>query len=202
MLQTPPGRGMQMNCGAALATGDVLLFLHADTRLPSKWRASVTRWKESGRAGGAFSLEYDEKSRAMCWVAWGANIRSRWLQLPYGDQSLFVRREMFGELEGFRDLVVMEDLDFVRRLRKRGRWWIADAAVTTSARRYLDAGVVRTVCRHQWWLATSRWRCVPRLRSEPHTHGEPERDSRQERNGGDDEGQRQIEFADGGARIG
>ncbi|HHM12106.1 MAG TPA: DUF2064 domain-containing protein [Planctomycetaceae bacterium] len=202
VVETPRGRGMQMNCGAALASGDVLLFLHADTRLPKDWRAVVEMWKRTGRAGGAFSVKYDEQSRGMRWVAWGANLRSRWLQLPYGDQCLFMRRETFGELEGFRDLVVMEDLDFVRRLRKLGRWWIADTAVTTSARRYLEAGVVRTVWRHQWWLVTSRRRCVPHLRSEPDAQSEPERNARQKRNGGDDEGERQIELADGRARIG
>ena len=201
-LQTPRGRGMQMNCGAALASGDVLLFLHADTRLPREWRAAVDQWKRTGRAAGAFALKYDEKSRAMRWVAWGANLRSRWLQLPYGDQCLFMRRETFGELEGFRDLVVMEDLDFVRRLRRHGSWWIADAAVVTSARRYHDEGIVRRVCRHQWWLVTSRRRCVPHLRSEPDAQSEPERNARQERNGRDDESERQIKLADGRARIG
>ncbi len=202
VVETPRGRGMQMNCGAALATGDVLLFLHADTRLPREWRASVVRWRASGWAGGAFSLEYEEKSRAMRWVAWGANLRSRWLQLPYGDQCLFMRRETFGELEGFRDLVMMEDLDFVRRFRRHGSWWIADAAVTTSARRYLERGVVQTVCHHQWLLATSRRRWVPHLRSEPDAQSEPERDPCQKRDGGDDKSQRQIELADGRARIG
>ncbi len=172
VVPTPRGRGLQMNCGAAMATGDVLLFLHGDTRLPSSWRSDLDRWNESDSQAGAFLLRFDDPAAALRWIARAANWRSRRLQLPYGDQCLFVRREAFGLLNGFRHLPIMEDVDFVRRWRRHGRWTILPSHVITSARKYRRHGVWRTVARHQWVLLR-HWKQIGSI-GEPHAEDEAE----------------------------
>ena len=152
-LQSPAGRAAQMNAGAAAARGEILLFLHADTLLPSDYRHHVEAvLRRPGVVAGAFRLAFDDPRRSLRLIAAGANVRSKILQQPYGDQALFLRRETFETLGGFRELPVMEDYDFVRRLRARGRIAIAPAHVTTSSRRWLRHGVWRTTLTHQRML--------------------------------------------------
>lgn len=145
------GRGAQMNAGAAaLGAVDILVFPHADTVLPADWRAHVT---EVGRAVGAFRLSIADATWAQRLVAAGANMRSRRLGLPYGDQALFLRRSTFETLGGFRPLPIMEDFDLVRRARRLCGVVIADASVTTSARRWRRRGVWQTTLINQLMLA-------------------------------------------------
>lgn len=152
-LRSPAGRAVQMNAGAAAARGDILLFLHADTVLPADYRRQVESTLQApGVVGGAFRLAFDDPRLSLRLVAAGANLRSKLAQLPYGDQAIFVRRETFEDLGGFRDLPVMEDYDFVRRLRLRGRIALAPAYVRTSARRWLKHGIWRTTLNHQRML--------------------------------------------------
>lgn len=145
VLPSKPGRARQMNAGAARATGDVLLFLHADTRLPANWPGEVRKTLERpGVIAGAFSFCVAEPFAGRCWVEWSTNLRSRWLQTPYGDQGLFLRRSLFEELGGYADLPIMEDYELNRRLRRRGRVATAAAAAITSGRRWKRIGTSRT----------------------------------------------------------
>jgi len=139
-----------MNAGAEAAEGTFLVFLHADTRLPEEFDGYVRRiLTESGVAAGAFQLKIDDPSARLRLIEKAANWRSRYLQMPYGDQAIFLRRELFREMGGFPDLPIMEDFQLIRRLRGRGRIVIAPAAVVTSARRWKQLGALRTTLINQ-----------------------------------------------------
>jgi len=162
VVASPAGRGAQMNLGAEQARADLLLFLHADTRLPAEWTGHVHQTlAASHTVGGAFRLTFDDRRLSLRLVEAGANWRSIHLHLPYGDQALFLRRTVFHELGGFRDLPVMEDYEFVTRLRKRGRIAIAPASVRTSSRRCLNRGVWRTTLTHQAMILAWRFGVGP-----------------------------------------
>ncbi len=156
VFSSPPGRARQMNTGAALASGTILLFLHADTRLPERFARLVhqvfDRPKSIGRlepVAGAFRLRIDGDRRALRWIELGVNLRSRLFHFPYGDQALFLKAHTFHHLGGFADLPVMEDFELVRRLRKLGRITILPSSVVTSARRWQSAGAWRTTWLNQ-----------------------------------------------------
>jgi len=144
------GRGRQMNAGAAVAGGRYLLFLHADTCLPPGFDGQVRRTLESpGVAAGAFALRIRHAAGSLKLIERSANFRARRLQMPYGDQSLFLRAETFHRVGGFPDLPIMEDFCLVRSLRKEGRIRILPAAATTSDRRWRALGPWRTTVINQ-----------------------------------------------------
>lgn len=145
----PPGRGGQLNRGAAAATADVLLFLHADTTLPPGGAQAVREAVAKGAAGGAFLVRFDSGG-IMRLGSRLVNVRTRLTRLPLGDQAQFATRETFDRLGGFMEWPILEDLDFAKRLRRTGRFVLIEAAVTTGARRYLRQGVFRTVAMN--WL--------------------------------------------------
>ncbi len=150
ILFSAPGRAEQMNCGAAAASGSVLLFLHADTRLPPQFDHLV--WEALARPGvvaGAFELRIDAPARSLRWIERLANWRSRRLHLPYGDQAIFVRAELFHSIGGFPELPIMEDFELMRRLRRSGRIEVVREPVRTSARRWVEAGILRTTLANQ-----------------------------------------------------
>ncbi|TVQ12579.1 MAG: glycosyltransferase [Leptolyngbya sp. DLM2.Bin27] len=150
VIESTPGRSHQQNQGAAVATGSILLFLHADTRLPEGFDAAIRQTlAQPGVVAGAFRLTIDGPGRGLRWVEWGVNLRSRHLQMPYGDQAIFLRAEVFDQLGGFPDLPMMEDFELVRRLRKVGRVAIAPRAVVTSDRRWRNLGILRTTLANQ-----------------------------------------------------
>jgi len=140
-----PHRARQMNCGAALAEGRLLLFLHADTLLPPgalvRLRAAVD---ERGALGGAFSRRYRSRSRVLALTSRLAALRNRAIGWYLGDQAIFVRRDIFEQLEGYRDLPIFEDLDFSRRLRSLGKTVTLTPPVCSSARRFFEKGPLRT----------------------------------------------------------
>jgi rSAM/selenodomain-associated transferase 2 len=141
-LASAPGRALQMNRGAAAARGRWLLFLHADSRLPPDWMNTL-RDAESARAvGGSFRFALLSDARAARVIERGVAWRVRRLNLPYGDQALFVRRDVFEELGGFKTMPLMEDVEFVRRLSRRGRLFHSTRPVTSSARRWEHDGWV------------------------------------------------------------
>jgi rSAM/selenodomain-associated transferase 2/rSAM/selenodomain-associated transferase 1 len=149
VIASRPGRGRQLNAGASLASGENLLFLHADTQLPSDFRPQIFAALASGAAAGAFSLKLADSRFAFRWIEWGVNLRSRWLQMPYGDQGIFLAADRFYQLGGFPSLPLMEDFEFCRQLRKQGRIVLLPSAVTTSARRWQRLGIVRTTIINQ-----------------------------------------------------
>lgn len=145
VIVTAGGRAAQQNAGAAASRGEALLFLHADTVLPPDWSEQVRAILSApGVILGAFRLAIGGAAAAERLIASGANWRSRWLALPYGDQGLFMARATFEQLGGFRPLPIMEDWDLVKRARRRGRVVLAATAVTTSPRRWRRLGPVRT----------------------------------------------------------
>lgn len=150
LLASPPGRAVQMNCGAQKAKGDILLFLHADTTLPPT-AASLVR--EALRApcvtAGAFKIGFDIPLRSMKLIAFAADLRCRIERVPYGDQAIFISRKTFDKIGGFPDIPLMEDVEFFQNIkRQRLEIVVLQEAITTSARRYLAAGPLRCALRN------------------------------------------------------
>jgi rSAM/selenodomain-associated transferase 2 len=151
------GRGAQLNRGAAAASGDVLFFLHADTLLPPGAVEAARAAVAGGAAGGAFEVRFDLDAPLYRFGARMINLRSRWTKLGLGDQAQFASRAVFDDMDGFRPWPILEDLDFARRLKRRGRVVIARQAVVTSARRFAGRGAVRTVALN--WLLWTLFAC-------------------------------------------
>jgi len=137
-----PGRGLQMNRGAEGLSSDVLLFLHADTQLPPGFQDAVRQALRDPRvAGGCFRLSFDSPRPMLRFIAWFTRFPGRFFH--FGDQAFFVRRRIFEEMGGYAPLPFLEDVDFLRRLRRRGRFAVLPVAVVTSARRFVRHGIVR-----------------------------------------------------------
>jgi rSAM/selenodomain-associated transferase 2/rSAM/selenodomain-associated transferase 1 len=145
VLTTSPSKATQMNAGAAEACGDVLLFLHADTRLPQNFEERILATVATNAfSAGAFSLGINADARSLRFIERIANWRSRFFQMPYGDQALFVSRDLFHQIGGFPDYPIMEDFELVRRLKRRGKIAILPESVRTSPRRWLNFGIFKT----------------------------------------------------------
>ena len=145
VLLSPPGRARQMNAGAKAASGDALLFLHADTVLPSDAPALVAR-ALTRRAWGRFDVQIDGRSRLLPIVAALMNTRSRLTGVATGDQAIFVRRQAFEAIGGFPDQPLMEDIEISTRLRRQhGQPACLRTRVTTSGRRWDERGAWRTL---------------------------------------------------------
>lgn len=156
-LASKPGRARQMNQAAAIARGEWLLFLHADTQLPQNYAAAVQRvLEEPTNSAGAFRLHIDSKRWQARLVEYSVQLRSRFWGLPYGDQALFLRRATFRQLGGFPDWPLMEDYELARRLRKLGRLVICAESVCTSARRWERLGFLRTTLINQFIVLAYR----------------------------------------------
>jgi uncharacterized protein len=150
VLASPPGRARQMNCGAAVATGEFLLFLHADTLLPAGYPALVrATLGRAGIAGGAFEFAIAGDVFGRQIIERGTKWRARHRQLPYGDQGIFLRRVTFVTVGGFPDLPIMEDYELVRRLRRLGTIASAPGVALTSGRRWRRLGSLRTLLINQ-----------------------------------------------------
>ena len=148
------GRALQMNAGAAAASGEILLFLHADTRLPAGFDVMVrkifsTPISTSKIVAGAFTLKIDAKGIGLRLVEWGVKLRSHFWQMPYGDQAIFLKKKTFQEIGGFPELPIMEDFELIRRLQLLGKIAIIPVSVVTSARRWLQKGVFQTTLINQ-----------------------------------------------------
>jgi rSAM/selenodomain-associated transferase 2 len=164
LVTAPCGRARQMNAGAKISAGDVLLFLHADTQLPDEAKTMIeTTLDDQHMVGGWFDVRFDRPS------VWGTIIsnmmsqRSRLSGIATGDQALFVRRRIFEQIGGFSDMPLMEDIDFSRKLKRKGTTAALPAAVTTSFRRWERQGPLQTILL-MWGLRFLYWVGVP-----PHT---------------------------------
>ncbi len=156
VLRSERGRAHQLQEGVRASGGDVLVLLHADTRLPKGWALAVCDALRDERVvGGAFRLRFDERSLVLRFIEWGVWLRVAVWRLPYGDQVLFVRRSTLEAIGGIPQVPVMEDLDLVDRMKQRGRLALLSTPVVTSARRYRAGGPLRTMLRH--WIAAAAW---------------------------------------------
>jgi rSAM/selenodomain-associated transferase 2 len=146
VIAAPRGRATQMNAGAAMAHGDVLLFLHADTRLPPDADRLIGEGLErTGRAWGRFDIAIDGRSPMLPAVAFTMNLRSRLTGIATGDQAMFMTRDAFNRVGGFADIALMEDVDLSKRLKRISPPLCLRERVTTSGRRWEQHGVLRTV---------------------------------------------------------
>ena len=146
LLEGARGRARQMNAGARQAGGDVLLFLHADTRLPDGAVGAIAATlADPAVVGGRFDVRFDSRRRVLGMVAWFMNARSRATSICTGDQAIFVRRAAFEAVGGYPDIALMEDIELCRRLKTRGRLAALRARVTTSARKWEREGPLRTI---------------------------------------------------------
>ncbi len=162
-LTTLRGRARQMNVGAARAKGDILLFLHADTRPPSNALALIRSALHGNRAvAGAFDLGFDTKRRIFMITELYVALRTRLTRVPFGDQAIFIQRSYFEKIGGYRDIPLMEDVELMKRIRKRG-----DAVVTipqkvrTSPRRYERDGVLYCTFRNVAMQILYAWGVPP-----------------------------------------
>jgi rSAM/selenodomain-associated transferase 2/rSAM/selenodomain-associated transferase 1 len=150
VVSAPRGRSRQLNAGAKVAQGGILFFLHADSWPPAHYAQLIAECLAGiGVAAGAFSFALREPIRGRRLLEGLVNLRSRWLHWPYGDQGLFVRRELFETLGGFPDLPILEDVEMVRRLHRCGRVVTLASRMTISARRWERLGLWRTLVLNQ-----------------------------------------------------
>ncbi|WP_263831738.1 TIGR04283 family arsenosugar biosynthesis glycosyltransferase [Sulfurospirillum oryzae] len=149
VVLSPKGRALQMNEGARKARGEMLLFLHADTFVPHYWDKCIEEALHVNHAG-AFSLGIDDAHIAFSFLERMANLRTSFTQIPYGDQAHFFKTSLFKELEGYAKIPLMEDVEMMNRLKKRGeKIALLDAKVLTSARRWHKEGIFYTTLRNR-----------------------------------------------------
>ena len=145
-LTCAPGRARQMNYGARLASGEILVFLHADTSLPEDaWAQLHKAFLRPRFVWGRFDVSFEPRSLSLDAIAFFMNWRSRLTSIATGDQVMFVHRSIFEQVRGFPEIALMEDIALSKRLKRVGRARCLPVTVTTSARRWLDQGVIRTV---------------------------------------------------------
>ncbi|MEM1172312.1 MAG: TIGR04283 family arsenosugar biosynthesis glycosyltransferase [Cyanobacteria bacterium P01_H01_bin.35] len=150
LIYSLPGRSIQMNCGAKVATGNTLLFLHGDTFLPLKFDQLLREiLAQPNIIAGAFELGIKGTKRNLRIVEKMVNWRSHYLQMPYGDQGIFLSAKIFEEIGGFPEIPIMEDFEFIRNLRKIGKIGIVSKPVLTSGRRWQKLGIFKTTLINQ-----------------------------------------------------
>ena len=143
-------RARQMNAGAKNATGDILLFLHADTVLPADFDAMIrTAMQQPLTVAGAFALRINAAQAGLRLVEWGVKLRSKWFNMPYGDQAIFMTKDKFNDIGGFPELPIMEDFELIRNLKSLGKITFISVPVITSPRRWLKKGILQTTLINQ-----------------------------------------------------
>ncbi len=156
VLEASTGRASQMNAGAAATNADILLFLHADARLPPGALDAVRAAIGAGHVWGRFDVRLDGERIAYRVIEWFMNRRSAASGIATGDQAIFVRRDVFESAGGYAPIALMEDIELSRRLKRRGRPARLAGPVITSVRRWERYGVVHTVL-HMWELRFLFW---------------------------------------------
>ncbi|MCL5022593.1 MAG: TIGR04283 family arsenosugar biosynthesis glycosyltransferase [Nitrospirae bacterium] len=161
--KTTRGRGAQMNRGASSAQGNILFFLHADTVLQGGWaRDIVAALEDKSVAGGAFTFKIECAKIKYRLVEQWVRLRCSLFTLPYGDQGIFVRRDVFDDIGGYRDIPVMEDVDLIEKMKRKGRVVILRRKAYTSERRWERRGLLRTAAMNQLIMALYRLGRDPR----------------------------------------
>jgi rSAM/selenodomain-associated transferase 2 len=161
VLASQPGRARQLNAGAKICRSDVLLFLHADTRLPDCAKQHIeSALADPAVGGGRFDVRFDSPSTWGSLISTLMNLRSRMTRISTGDQAMFVRRRLFERLGGFSDIPLMEDIEFSARLKRTGPTVALRETVTTSFRRWEQQGPLRTILlmwtlRFLYWIGVS-----------------------------------------------
>jgi rSAM/selenodomain-associated transferase 2 len=159
-LESAAGRAQQQNRGAQRASGDVLVFLHADNWFgPGAFQALQCN---PHLVCGAFRQKIDSPFAIYRWLEWGNAVRVSWWSSPYGDQGIFVRRTVFEEIGGFPDVPIMEDLLLMRTLRQRHQVALLPGPLYVSSRRWQKYGPIRQTLRNWWLLAAFRCGVPPR----------------------------------------
>ena len=150
LIETGKGRGAQMNRGAAAANGGVLLFLHADTKLERGWsRELLSVLADESVVGGAFTFKIDNPARRYRLVESWVKLRCSLFSLPYGDQGIFVRKDIFNKIGGYQDIPLMEDVEIVGALNKEGKLVLLEKCAVTHDRRWSRKGWIRASVSNQ-----------------------------------------------------
>ena len=165
VLTSEIGRATQMNAGAAVARGEILLFLHADTSLPKNFVHYLQRFRLSNHAWGRFGVKIDSNNLMFRIIETMMNFRSRMTGICTGDQGMFIKRSAFKEVGGFPPIALMEDIEISKQLKKISRPFCIHEPAVTSARRWLDAGKLQTIflmwrLRFQYYLGVSPERLI------------------------------------------
>jgi len=160
VLQAPKGRGTQMNRGAEHASGDIFLFLHADTLLPPNGLSIIRRaLADPGTSSGTFRLQFNDPSPLLRFYAWCTHWP--WIRLCFGDRGQFAERSVFEAIGGFPEWPIFEDLELAARLHAHGGFQFLNAAVTTSARRFRRHGLLRQQLRNLYLWSHYMWGTDP-----------------------------------------
>jgi len=150
VIISPPGRANQMNIGAMAASGEILLFLHADTRLPTNFDQMIrTTLAKPGIVAGAFTLQINYPHWGLRLVEFGVKWRCNLWQMPYGDQGIFITKDVFQQVGNFPQIPIMEDFEIMRKLRNLGKIYLLPTPVITSPRRWLKKGIIQTTIWNQ-----------------------------------------------------
>lgn len=146
VINSHRGRARQMNRGAKVAKGDILWFIHSDSKLDKNSINQIEKTIEEGNIGGCFKLYfYDLDTPFMKFVSSSSNKRAKYLKLIFGDQGIFMRKDIFEKLNGYKDMDLMEDWEFSRRIHRLGKMKVLDKEIGTSARRFKKGGQLRTL---------------------------------------------------------
>lgn len=151
LIKSAKGRAVQMNTGAASASAPVLLFLHSDTYLPINAVDYIQQAINSGYCWGRFDITLSGKPKILGLIAWLMNKRSRWTGIATGDQAIFVKQTTFKQLGGFPKIALMEDIALCSSLKQQGKPYCIRSVVTSSGRRWIRFGIVKTILL-MWWL--------------------------------------------------
>jgi rSAM/selenodomain-associated transferase 2 len=150
VIISPPGRANQMNIGAMAASGEILLFLHADTRLPTNFQQMIRKTlAKPGIVAGAFALQINSPHWGLRLVEFGVKWRCNLWQMPYGDQGIFITKDVFQQVGNFPQIPIMEDFELMRKLKTLGKIYLLPTPVITSPRRWLKKGILQTTLGNQ-----------------------------------------------------
>lgn len=161
VIRADRGRATQMNAGAKVATGDILLFLHSDSILSEGCLEELRETMSGGGiVGGCFRLAFSDSNFLLNCIAWGSHLRAKLGGIMFGDQGIFVKRKVFEQVGGFPPIDLMEDLEFSIKVKRAGRLGIINKWIYTSSRRFRQGGILKTLLlmqRIKWMY----WRGVP-----------------------------------------